>query len=248
MRLGLLARSRLLLRSHAIQGSWNYRTLIGHGFAFALLPVLRGLYRGDPVGLRQAIARHRGIFNSHPYLVGVALGAVARMEVERTDPDIVERFKTALRGPLGSLGDRLVWAGWRPLCLVACLALYYGGLHWLLVVFAFLAVYNLGHFVLRAWGFRIGLLHGREVGERLKRSRLAALQKASARAGAFGLGLLLPLLLASSADGLPRPWWLAAVAAALLGARFGNAIRRPLVIALVSFLAASLLLGRLGTA
>ena len=247
MKIGALTRSRVFLRSFAIQGSWNYRTLIGNGFAFSLLPILRTLYRGDPAGLRQAVARHREIFNSHPYLVGVALGAVARMESERADPSLIERFKTAIRGPLGSLGDRLVWAGWRPLCVIACLVLYYGGLHWALVALTFLTVYNAGHLVLRTWGFEIGFRHGREVGDRLRRAPLAAAQKAFAKAGSFGLGLLVPLLLAGSGDGLAWPWWVAAAAAAILGVRFGNAIRTPLVIALAVFIVVSLLLGAAGT-
>jgi hypothetical protein len=36
----------VFLRSFAIQGSWNYRTLQGSGFAFALMPVLRYVH-GD---------------------------------------------------------------------------------------------------------------------------------------------------------------------------------------------------------
>jgi len=236
-----LIRSRVFLRSFAIQGSWNYRTLIGNGFAFALLPVLRALHRGDPVGLGRAVERHREIFNSHPYLVGVALGAVARLEMERADPGIVTRFKAALRGPLGSLGDRLVWAGWRPLCLIACLVAYYAGVHWAWVGFLFLVVYNIGHLALRCWGFRIGFDHGHEVGERLRRSPLAATQKPVARAGAFALGMLVPLLLARTAAGLPWPWWAAAAAAALLGVRLGNAIRAPLAIALAAFIVATFL-------
>lgn len=246
MKIGLLTRSRVFIRSLAIQGSWNYRTLIGHGFAFSLLPVLRLVYRGDAAGLRRAVARHREIFNSHPYLVGVALGAVARMEAERADPELVERFKNAVRGPLGSLGDRLVWAGWRPLCMIACLMLYYGGVHWAIAAFLFLAVYNTGHLALRTWGFQVGFRHGREVGERLRRAPLASLQKGLARAGSFGLGLLVPLLLARSADGLAWPWWVAAVLAALLGVRAGDAIRVPLGVALVSFIGLSLLLGWAG--
>ena len=31
-------------------------------------------------------------------------------------PERIERFRTALCGPLGSVGDRLVWASWLPFC------------------------------------------------------------------------------------------------------------------------------------
>ena len=49
--LGFRARAAMILRSFAVQGSWNYRTLIGAGFAFALLPALRALYGRDPDGI-----------------------------------------------------------------------------------------------------------------------------------------------------------------------------------------------------
>jgi PTS system mannose-specific IID component len=85
-------RLRVLLRSFAIQGSWNYRTLLGTGFGFALLPALRAIYAGRPDALQEAVRRHTTLFNCHPYLAGVALGAVARLEDEGTPPETVERF------------------------------------------------------------------------------------------------------------------------------------------------------------
>ena len=42
--LPLSTRVSVLLRSFTIQGSWNYRTMLGGGFAFAILPVLRRVY------------------------------------------------------------------------------------------------------------------------------------------------------------------------------------------------------------
>ena len=77
---GALAHVSGFLRAFLIQGSWNYRTMLGGGFAFAILPVLRVVYRGDPAGFEEALQRHSEHFNAHPYLASVALGAVARME------------------------------------------------------------------------------------------------------------------------------------------------------------------------
>ena len=42
------------LRSFLVQGSWNYHTMLGCGFAFALLPGLRELYGADSEELRKA--------------------------------------------------------------------------------------------------------------------------------------------------------------------------------------------------
>ena len=87
----------IFARTFLIQGSWNYHTMLGTGFAWALLPALRRLHADDPAGLEAAAARHVEHFNAHPYLAGVALGAVVRLETDGEQPETVSRFKTAVR-------------------------------------------------------------------------------------------------------------------------------------------------------
>ncbi|HEX7119635.1 MAG TPA: PTS system mannose/fructose/sorbose family transporter subunit IID [Longimicrobiales bacterium] len=241
---GRRARAAVFLRSFSIQSSWNYRTLLGHGYAFALLPVLRALYRDDPARLDDAVGRHARLFNSHPYLAPMALGAVARLEAEGEDERVIERFKTAVRGSLGTIGDRLVWAGWRPVCLLFALALLMAGAAWWMAVAAFLGIYNAGHLVLRIWSYRLGLREGKRVGEHMRRSGIANVQRALPVVGAFLVGLVAPLAVAGrplAAAGLPAgaalpiPWVAAAAVAVLIGARFGARVRRPVVLALLGY-------------
>lgn len=229
-------RLRVLLRSFAIQGSWNYRTLLGTGFGFALLPALRAIYAGRPEALQEAVRRHTTLFNCHPYLAGVALGAVARLEDEETPPETVERFKNALRSALGGLGDRMVWAGLRPCCLLLALALLLTGAPWWLALVVFLGVYNAAHIALRWWSLRLGWAAGRNVAERLRASNLPRYHEGFAHAGAFLLGLSLPLVAggALTGDTLSAPWIIAASAAAAVGLRFRAAVRDPLTVALVT--------------
>ncbi len=245
VREGLSVPAGLLLRSLMIQGSWNYRTLIGTGFAFALLPVLRVRFAGDPQGLRRALRRHAGLFNSHPYLAPMALGAVARLEVEGEDPEVIERFKTAVRGSLGSLGDRLVWAGWRPVCLLVALTLFAAGVPWWLSGATFLATYNAGHIGLRLWSYRMGIENGVRVGEKLRLSLLVPAQRLLTTVGPFLVGAALPL---AAAGGLVHahlalPWALAGGAIALLGARLGPVLRFPLIGMLVLLAGIGVLMG-----
>src|SRR5256884_9559684 len=88
---------------------------IGIGVAEeALLQDLRTEGGADGVAYRAAVARGARFFNAHPYLCGLAVGAAARAEHDGVPPEQVERLRTALCGPLGSLGDRLVWAGGLP--------------------------------------------------------------------------------------------------------------------------------------
>ena len=154
-------------RTFAVQGSWNYRTMIGGGMAFAMLPLLRRIYAGDPVRFSEAVTRHLGAFNSNPYLAGMAVGALARAEFEGESAERVERFRAALRGPLGTVGDRLIWASWRPACLLVAIAAFGLGLGPIWSVIVFLATYNAGHIAIRVWGFRRGWRDGLGVGQAL---------------------------------------------------------------------------------
>lgn len=172
-KLSAVARLRSFLRTLLIQGSWNYRTMLGSGFAFALLPALRQLSAGDEQELRAAVDRHLEHFNAHPYLSAVALGAVLRLEAEGAEPETVRKLKMALRGPLGSLGDALVWATVLPGAALAALTLLWLGVRPWIAVSAFLLVYNAVHLGLRVWGFRAGFAAGREVGRVLAAADLS---------------------------------------------------------------------------
>ena len=178
------------VRTFTIQGSWNYRTMLGTGFGFALAPFLKEVFRDDPDGLRRARWRHREYFNAHPYLAGFALGAVARLEAEGRDPRVIRRFKEAIGGSLGSLGDNLVWAAWLPSTLVAALvAALLMKTPWAVIV-TFLVIYNAGHLLLRAWGFRRGFQEGLGLGEVLEKMDLRGVTERIFKIGAFLMGAL----------------------------------------------------------
>jgi len=154
----------MLLRCLAIQGSWNYEILVGNGVGFCVEPALRQLPGGlDGQPYKAALARQSVYFNAHPYLAALAVGALARAEVEQVAPVRIERFRTALCGPLGSVGDRLVWAAWLPACSLVAILLFGFGWSPLGVVLGFLFLYNVGHLGLRDWGLRNGWKHGLRV-------------------------------------------------------------------------------------
>ena len=164
VRLPLGTQAAIFLRLLAIQGSWNYETLLGNGIGFCMEPALRLLPGGiHTPTFKQALSRESRYFNAHPYLASIAVGALARAELDGEPPARIERFRTALAGPLGSVGDRLVWAGWLPFCSLASLAIFGLGASTLAVVAFFLIAYNVGHFGLRIWGLHTGWTHGLRV-------------------------------------------------------------------------------------
>lgn len=228
------------LRSFAIQGSWNYRSMIGGGFAFALLPILRWLARGREEPLDVAVRRHVERFNAHPYLAEVALGAVARMEADGEDPAVIRRFKHAIGGPLGGLGDSLVWATWLPVTLLVALVMGWAGVAPAVIVMTFLVVYNTGHLGLRLWGFRSGWSAGREVGALLRGARLGRLTDRLGKCGALLLGVLVGLLLVGE-PGFTEPSWFwrpMAVVALVVGVVGKQRVWRPSALAVVVVIAA----------
>jgi len=215
--LPLRVKAAMYFRLLALQGSWNYETLLGTGIGFVMEPALR-LLPGGIAGqqYRAALARESRYFNAHPYLAGVAVGALTRAELDGVDPTRIERFRTALAGPLGSVGDRLVWASWLPFCSLVAIGVYGAGGSPLAVVGTFLILYNAGHFLLRAWGLRIGLSRGLNVASALGNPVLRQGPVYIGRAAALMAGVALPLALQRIA-GPGRVLVGGIIAAALIG-------------------------------
>ncbi len=198
--------ARAVLRSFSIQGSWNDRTMTGPGLAHALAPLLARIHADDRTAFREAVQRHSRAFNAHPYLAPVAIGALARLESDGADPDTLSRFRSALRAPLGALGDGVAWAGWRPFCTSAAAIAFVLGLDALFAAGAFLVVYNAGHLGLRIWGLRCGWRAGRSVASALKRAPLRRLERALVLANQVLIGALAALLIGQLPGTGPIPW------------------------------------------
>ena len=185
---------RIYSRLFAVQGAWNYEQMNGNGIAFCTEPALRLLPGGtDGEEYRQALGRHAKYFNAHPYFAGVAVGALARAELDGVPAPMIERFRTALGGPLGSVGDRLVWASWLPLCSLIALAAFGLGARPVLVIAIFLVIYNIGHFALRAWGLRVGFQRGLRVADALAHPILRKGPQVVGTLAALLAGISIPL-------------------------------------------------------
>lgn len=217
----------IFARLLAVQASWNYELMLGPGIGFAAEPALRAL-PGGPGGeaYRAALARQSRYFNAHPYLAAVAVGALARAERDGQPAAQIERFRTAMCGPLGSVGDRLVWAGWLPCCSLVALLAYGVGAGPLAVALLFLVMYNAGHIGLRAWGLRVGWRNGLRVAPALGTPVLRRGPQYIARAVMCLAGAAVPLamhralasMLNGPTHGIPPARGNAALASAVLAA------------------------------
>lgn len=192
----LATQAHMLVRLFAIQASWNYELLLGPGVGFCVEPALALLPGGrGGTAYHEALARESQYFNAHPYLASVAVGALARAELDQEPAARIERFRTALCGPLGSVGDRLVWAAWLPFCSAVGLLLFGAGASPVVTVGGFLVLYNAGHLALRVWGLRTGLTRGLRVAQALAHPLFRQGPERLSQAAALVGGAALPLAL-----------------------------------------------------
>ena len=117
------------LRSFFLQGSWNYERMQNGGWAFAMIPAIKRLYKTKEEQAA-ALKRHLEFFNTHPYVASPILGVTLVLEEERAngvevDDATIQGVKVGMMGPLAGIGDPVFWFTVRPIlgALAASLAM-----------------------------------------------------------------------------------------------------------------------------
>lgn len=154
---------RIALRSYALQTLLNLKTLQGSGYLFTLWPLLKK--RPDR---EQAVRAAAGYLNSHPIFAAFAQGAMLnRIEAGETQNlDAFSNWRESLAGPLGLIGDRLIWDRYKPLLFslaVIPIVLLPTLTTWCAVALTTLLLYNLPLYKLRLYA----LSEGYKLGERV---------------------------------------------------------------------------------
>ena len=107
------------LRSTFLQGSWNYERMQNGGWAFAMIPAIKRLYKTKEER-SSALKRHLEFFNTHPYVASPILGVTLALEEERSngtevDDITIQGVKVGMMGPLAGIGDPVFWFTVRPI-------------------------------------------------------------------------------------------------------------------------------------
>lgn len=178
---------RIFLRSLLVQSSWNFAGLQNLGFFFMTWPALARGHLTAPE-LARTGARHLGNFNTHPYFAGLVAAAVIRNEESGGSVEAVDGLKRSLMCALGAVGDEFFWATLRPFAAVVALPAALAGAVWAPLIL--LAVYNVPHFSVRAWGIRTALRGGGGIVAMLRRMPLSRVQPALGTATAVLVGFL----------------------------------------------------------
>jgi len=160
--------------------------MIALGFTWILLPLAKKLYPAKEERKR-FIKRHLSTFNANPYLATYAVGAVAKLEEMGTSEEEISKFKNSLRGPLGALGDNLVWMNLRPALLI--LGMILASISGVLGILVFWFLYNIHQVYLRARGLFKGYTLGLGVVSDLRSLYYPRMIKWISRMGAVFLGI-----------------------------------------------------------
>ncbi|HWJ76499.1 MAG TPA: PTS system mannose/fructose/sorbose family transporter subunit IID [Niallia sp.] len=116
-------------RSTFIQGSWNYERMQNGGWAYAMIPAIKRLYKSKE-DRSAALKRHLEFFNTHPYVASPIIGVTLALEEERAngapvDDVAIQGVKVGMMGPLAGIGDPVFWFTVKPIlgALAASLAM-----------------------------------------------------------------------------------------------------------------------------
>lgn len=100
--------TRLGFRSSLLQASFNYERMQAGGFTWAMLPILKKIYKDDKPGLSAAMKGNLEFINTHPNLVGFLMGLLISMEEKGENRDTIKGLKVALFGSIAGIGDAIL--------------------------------------------------------------------------------------------------------------------------------------------
>jgi PTS system mannose-specific IID component len=232
-----------------LQAAWNRRGMQNLGFAYAIDPALRALYP-EPERREEALRRHLGFFNCHPYMAAAIVGGAVHHEekvASGAEPGAQPlQYKQTLQGPLAALGDGFFWTALRPFfgAAAALGALLVG---WPAIVGS-IVVYNAIHLALRIRLFRAGYLKGDAIVGDISRLGLPTSADRLRAAGAAVCGLAAGVVVLRSAaisGGAVAVFAVVAAAAGYAALARGARLLPTAYVAVLAGIGAAVVVGRL---
>jgi len=180
------------LRSFFLQGSWNYERMQNGGWAFAMIPAIKKLYKTKEERAA-ALERHLEFFNTHPYVASPVLGVTLALEEERAngmpiDDITIQGVKVGMMGPLAGIGDPVFWFTVRPILGALAASLAMGGNILGPIIFFF--AWNIIRMAFMWYTQEFGYKAGSRISEDLSGNLLQDITKGASILGMFILGSL----------------------------------------------------------
>ncbi|OSB04308.1 PTS system mannose/fructose/sorbose family transporter subunit IID [Clostridium botulinum] len=179
-------------RSFFLQGSWNYERMQNGGWAFAMIPAIKKLYKTKEER-SEALKRHLEFFNTHPYVASPVLGVTLALEEERAngmpvEDATIQGVKVGMMGPLAGIGDPVFWFTVRPIlgALGATLAMSGN----ILGPIIFFLAWNIIRMAFMWYTQEFGYKAGSRISDDLSGNLLQDIKKGASILGMFILGSL----------------------------------------------------------
>ena len=165
---------RVFWRSMLLEANFNFETMQNTGFAFALLPVLKKLYKTKET-MAAALKRHLQLFNTSTYGCTLILGLAAAMEEQNShdaefNDESINAVKSGLMGPLAGVFDSLFWGTLKVIAAGVGTSLALKG-H-LSGAVLFIVLFNVPHLLLRYNLTFIGYTAGTRFLQRLSQNNV----------------------------------------------------------------------------
>jgi mannose PTS system EIID component len=179
-------------RSFFLQGSWNYERMQNGGWAFAMIPAIKKLYKTKE-DRAAALERHLEFFNTHPYVASPIIGVTLALEEERAngmpiDDVAIQGVKIGMMGPLAGIGDPVFWFTVRPILGALGASLAASGN--ILGPIIFFLAWNIIRMVFTWYTQEFGFKAGSRISDDLSGNMLQDITKGASILGMFILGSL----------------------------------------------------------
>lgn len=192
IKLGKNDRMAVCWRSTFLQGSWNYERMQNGGWAYAMIPAIKKLYKSKEERAA-ALKRHLEFFNTHPYVASPVLGVTLALEEERAngapvDDVTIQGVKVGMMGPLAGIGDPVFWFTVRPILGALGASLAMNGN--ILGPIIFFLAWNIIRMAFMWYTQEFGYKAGSRISEDLSGGLLQDITKGASILGMFILGSL----------------------------------------------------------
>ncbi|HXO74921.1 MAG TPA: PTS system mannose/fructose/sorbose family transporter subunit IID, partial [Puia sp.] len=164
----------IFFRSMLLEANFNFETWQNTGFAFAMMPVLKKLYKTKE-SMAAALQRHLQLFNTSTYGCTLILGLTTAMEEQNSrdvefNADSINSVKLGLMGPLAGVFDSLFWGTLKVIAAGVGTSLALKGN--VSGVILFILLFNVPHLLLRYQLTFIGYKAGTRFLQKLSQSNV----------------------------------------------------------------------------
>ena len=185
-------RLKVCLRSTFWQASWNYERMQNGGYAFAMIPAIKKLYK-EKADQIAALKRHMEFFNTHPYVASPIVGVTLALEQEKAngaavDDAAIQGVKVGMMGPLAGIGDPVFWFTLRPILGAMCASIAMdGNMLGPIMFFLLWTILRVGFmWYTQEFGYKVGS----QITENLSGNLLTNITRGASILGMFVLGAL----------------------------------------------------------